>query len=71
MKINPNDPAYPIVLAPHTEQHYTIGIPIRLEIAARVMAGFAANSESKGWTAEEMAADALEWADTLIAKVNE
>mgnify|MGYP001439591447 CR=1 FL=1 len=90
MKVDPNAGFFPdmkrlemlrsINVTP--EQKETIflesrGIPIRLAIAAQIMAGFAANScLSETWIAEgrtvsEMANDAQSWADALIAAHNE
>lgn len=74
MKINPGDPAYPVVLAPHegrygVKQSYERGIPIRLEIAARVMAGFAADPNVTNGP-DLLASAALTWADALIAAYN-
>lgn len=78
MKINPNDPAYPVVLAPHegrdgTQQNYESGIPIRLEIAARMMAGLILeeNKDGEGLGAIGAAEWALEYADALINAYNE
>ena len=68
MKINPNDPAYPNPGVPGVYQDYP-GIPIRLEIAARVMAGFAADPNVTSGP-DLLASAALTWADALIAAYN-
>ena len=68
MKINPNDPAYPNPGVPGVYQDYP-GIPIRLEIAARVMAVFAADPNVTSGP-DLLASAALTWADALIAAYN-
>ena len=77
MKIDPNAPSYPCT------QHFGdygippatwTGIPIRLAIAAQIMAGFAAwsgNSRHDLIPPELAQQSALEWADALIAAHNE
>jgi hypothetical protein len=73
MKINPHDPAYPC--DPQQFSHYQ-GLPIRLAIAAQMMAGFASWSGSREATPDYIPVDkaatcSLQWADALIAAYNE
>lgn len=76
MKINPNAPAYPIPGMNDNEHGPTraYGIPIRLAIAAQIMAGFAADpttNDKSRFKPKGMANAALSWADDLIAAHNE
>lgn len=74
MKIDPNAPAYPQPLGAMAHES---GIPIRLAIAAQIMAGMAANSDlSASWledgrSIKEVASNACVWADALIAAHDE
>lgn len=70
MKIDPNAPAFPVIGAPGSAEDYP-GMPIRLAIAAQIMAGGAAQGvggmrESQRWMAE----NCLAWADALIVAYN-
>lgn len=68
MKIDPTAPA---TGWPSSEFCPTSrGIPIRLELAARVMQGFASNPERTKYTVRGDAEVALEVADELIAAYN-
>ena len=72
MKVDPNAPAYPS--NPSKDIYCNLGIPIRLAIAAQIMAGFAAwsgNSRHDLIPPELAQQSALEWADALIAAHNE
>jgi hypothetical protein len=69
MKINPNDPAYPVVGAESADEDYP-GMPIRLAIAAQMMAPVNAVAISDSDPSIE-ARRALAWADALIAAYNE
>ena len=74
MKIDPNAPAYPTV------QHFGdygvppvthTGIPIRLAIAAQIMAGMASANLKPECTNRVLATVSLDAADALIAAHNE
>lgn len=65
MKVDPNAPAYPVE---HVSPNPSTGIPIRLAIAAQIMAGAAGNPTAHG--PEREALIAISWADALIAEYN-
>lgn len=68
MKIDPNAPAYPYVDAMTLQT----GLPIRLELAARMMASPSLDVPSQiSRSLEGRARAALVWADALIAVYNE
>ena len=77
MKINPHDPAYP-VLAEHCQrvnesEHYA-GLPIRLELAARMAQGLCATATAyydRGPCNDAIVERAFVLADALIAAYNE
>lgn len=64
MMVDPNAPAYPSLPG---GSYVNLGLPIRLAIAAQIMAN--ANGRGKLPAADE-ALIALEWADALIAAHN-
>jgi hypothetical protein len=69
-KVNGNDPAHPA----HPEAHWFSGMPIRLEIASRILAGMGVNAFQDGITQKEFETtsvqSALRYADALIAEHN-
>lgn len=67
MKIDPNAPAYPVDRSAHYGG-FELGIPIRLAIAAQIMA--AANGRTTNLPTNDEAALAMRWADALIAAYN-
>lgn len=75
MKVSGNDPAFPIVNPANNEGHP--GLPIRLEIAARILATEGPTIVTEGDVAEQLkymrqrAQIALGYADALIAAHNE
>lgn len=67
MKIDPNAPAYPVVLTrgvPYT------GMTVRAHIAATIAAGYRANPNFGPHDAEAIASYALHDADALIDALN-
>lgn len=71
MKIDPNGPAFPALF--QTSPAGDNGLTIRAEIASRCLAGMLADGEQK-WREGEWTYyinDAILFADTLIAKLNE
>ena len=78
MKVDPNAPAYPFVLYSHNPDGgfgsaSSPGIPIRLAIAAQIMAALATDPALNGirLTPHDRGRTALAWADALIAAHNE
>ena len=70
MKVDPNAPAYPS--NPSKDIYCNLGIPIRLAIAAQIMAGFAARFGYQHPTfMPDSTKHAIAWADALIAAHNE
>ena len=81
MKVDPNAPAYPNVITIASVSSDSIsyqptpqqGIPIRLAIAAQIMAALATDP-ALNWirlTPHDRGRTALAWADALIAAHNE
>ena len=81
MKINPHDPAYPVTVTVNTPPSmlpvppatYT-GIPIRLELAARMAQGLCATATAyydRGPCNDAIVERAFVLADALIAAYNE
>lgn len=77
-KIDANAPAFPLA-APGTDTADALryegysGLTIRAEIASRIMAGFATQTEAEEWSSravEYAAAAAVKWANALIAELN-
>lgn len=71
MKIDPNEPAYPVAESEY--MHYQTGLSIRTELAARAMQGLLAacsDAESDFPTAISCAGLSLEYADALIEALN-
>lgn len=67
MKVNPNDPAYPIVLPCPTIWHHSLGMTIRLKIASEQMTMAPRIDEDH----QRDAKWALASADALIAAYSE
>lgn len=71
MNIDPDAPAYPLVNDSSKQYHWIHhGLTIRAELAARMMAGFAACPSEGGGTIEGSAQYAVRWADALIEELN-
>lgn len=75
MKVNPNYPAYPIVL---NNGDYSKGIPIRLQIAAQIASSLMSNQRwaetiKDDWEEfkDRVTGAAIEVTDELIEKYNE
>jgi hypothetical protein len=68
MNIDPTAPAFP-QFSMNEEWEFLPGLTIRAELAARMMAGFAASSCLDG-TIELHAQYAVRWADALIEELN-
>lgn len=82
MKLDPNAPAFPIASQIHThdsysgrreptQEEFTPGLTIRAEIASRVLAGFAGDDQWNICKPQAIADCAVQWADALIAALNE
>lgn len=67
MKIDKNNPAYPVITP---SGNYYSGIPLRLEIASRFMAAILPMPGRRGDTAETTCAKCLKLADQLIEQHN-
>jgi hypothetical protein len=74
MNIDPNAPSRPTNGKPkHPNKEWaeaSDGLTIRTELAARMMAGFAACSYIGAGTIEDYAEYAVRWADALIIELN-
>lgn len=64
MKINPDDPAFPL------PSFGEPGLTIRAELAARAMQGLLASREGSSLDYEQVASEAVRCADALIAELN-
>tara|TARA_R110002167_G_scaffold66667_4_gene188683 strand:+ start:11703 stop:11954 length:252 start_codon:yes stop_codon:yes gene_type:complete len=73
MTINPNEPAYPsqnLDRVGNPCENLNYGMPVRAEIASRIMAGLASNPEFGEGMPIEAARISAVWADTLLAELN-
>lgn len=79
MKISPNDPAYPVYRQSFgngiTLEPAAFGMPVRLEIASRLMSGMMANPNAASVGVEQIASyapkNAMKLADALIEVYND
>lgn len=77
-KINPNDPAFPVVEQGTAFESVSTGLTIRAELAARAMQGICSSLNEKYASggridridAMSFAQDAIRCADALIAELN-
>lgn len=65
----PNDPAFPLAELPDNDR-VAHGLTIREDFAARIMAGFAADSRAADESPERLASRAVRCTDALIAALN-
>ena len=79
MTINPNEPAYPsqnLDRVGNPCENLNYGMPVRAEIASRIMAGLCAGqmvyeiAMKKHSDGDAIVAESAVWADTLLAELN-
>lgn len=72
MEIKPHSPAFPVVNESDKEYNYIHkGMSIRMEVASRILAGFAANPDRTYSDPGNESREALILADALIVAYNE